>query len=267
MDKMQTAPTNTKIKLHGFNNLTKSVCLCFYRLHYVDTPESQHLYDSMIAKHFNADVLSALLQQVSEKIGGNILNTTCQNYQPQGASVTMMIAEDETPKSIEQTAPSQEMIKSIVNHLDKRHLCIHTYPETQSVNGINIFRADIEISTCGIISPLKAANLIIEYFNAELVTIDYRVRGVTKDINGRKHYIDEDITSIVSHLSSETLNTYQSSDENSPGNNSFSTRLKKREVELNDVLFNKNISSLSAIELNSLKAVIAAEINDLYLMQ
>jgi len=264
---MQIPPTNTKIKLHGFNNLTKSVCLCFYRLHYIDTPESQHLYNSMIAKQFDAEVLRSLLTQVSEKIGGNILNTACQNYQPQGASVTMMIAENETSNSIVQVRPDQQMVKSIVNHLDKSHLCIHTYPETQPVNGINIFRADIEISTCGIISPLKAADLLVEYFNAELVTIDYRVRGVTKDIDGGKHYIDEEITSITSHLSHDILHTYQSSDENLARNNNFSTRLKKREVELSDVLFNKNITSLSPIELNSLKAVITAEINDLYLMQ
>ena len=37
---------------------------------------------------------------------------------------------------------------------------MHTYPESHPDNGISTFRADIDVSTCGRISPLKALNYL-----------------------------------------------------------------------------------------------------------
>ena len=70
---------------------------------------------------------------------------------------------------------------AVVAHLDKSHITVHTYPETHPDNGIATFRADIDVSTCGVISPLKALNYLIESLESDIVVMDYRVRGFTRD--------------------------------------------------------------------------------------
>ena len=45
-------------------------------------------------------------------------------------------------------------------HLNKSHITVHTYPEYHPDEGISTFRADIDVSTCGEISPLKALNYL-----------------------------------------------------------------------------------------------------------
>ena len=48
---------------------------------------------------------------------------------------------------------------TVVGHLDKSHVTVHTYPEYHPDNSIATFRVDIEVSTCGEISPLNALGL------------------------------------------------------------------------------------------------------------
>jgi S-adenosylmethionine decarboxylase len=44
--------------------------------------------------------------------------------------------------------------------------------------------------------------------------MDYKVRGFTRDVSGKKHYIDHGITSIQNYISEETRNNYQMIDVN-----------------------------------------------------
>ena len=74
--------------------------------------------------------------------------------------------------------------EAMVAHLDKSHITVHTYPETHPHNGIATFRADIDVATCGVISPLKALNYLIDSFESDIVIMDYRVRGFTRDVKG-----------------------------------------------------------------------------------
>lgn len=64
-------------------------------------------------------------------------------------------------------------------------MTVHSYPESHPDNGISTFRLDIDVSTCGHISPLKALNYLIHSFDSDIVTMDYRVRGFTRDVDGK----------------------------------------------------------------------------------
>ena len=75
--------------------------------------------------------------------------------------------------------------ETIHAHLDKSHVTVHTYPEAHPDNAISTFRVDIDVSTCGRVSPLKALNYLIESFDSDIITIDYRVRGFTRDLEGK----------------------------------------------------------------------------------
>lgn len=117
-------------------------------------------------------------------IGANILNIAQQDYDPQGASVTMLISEGHMTEVVEteEVAEGNELQNptsdAVVAHLDKSHITVHTYPESHPDKGISTFRADIDVSTCGEISPLKALNYLINSFNSDIAIIDYRVRGL-----------------------------------------------------------------------------------------
>ena len=235
-----------KLHLHGFNNLTKTLSFNIYDINFAETAEQQSQYIEYIDEEYNAERLTNILTDVSHLIGANILNIAHQDYDPQGASVTMLIAEEpvisEELSNVEQPGPLPE---SVVAHLDKSHITVHTYPESHPDNGISTFRADIDVSTCGRISPLRALNYLIHSFDSDIVIMDYRVRGFTRDVRGKKHYIDHNIDSIQNFIAKDTKNLYQMIDVNVYQENIFHTKMILKELELDNYLFGVDASELS----------------------
>jgi S-adenosylmethionine decarboxylase len=229
-----------KIKLHGFNNLTKTLSFNMYDICYAKSSEDREAYISYIDEQYNADRLTQILTNVTEIIGANILNIAKQDYDPQGASVTILICEDPIEKefkdSYEKETPGP-LPETVVAHLDKSHITVHTYPEYHPDEGICTFRADIDVSTCGMISPLKALNYLIHSFEADIMTMDYRVRGFTRDITGRKLFIDHNINSIQNYIPNEVKNMYNMIDVNVYQENIFHTKCKLKQFDLDNYLF------------------------------
>lgn len=87
-------PKSKKIKLHGFNNLTKTLSFNIYDINYAETPEQQAAYIEYIDEEYNAERLTGILSEVTDIIGASILNVAHQDYDPQGASVTILISEE-----------------------------------------------------------------------------------------------------------------------------------------------------------------------------
>jgi S-adenosylmethionine decarboxylase len=227
-----------RLKLQGFNNLTKTLSFNIYDICYAGTNEEQERYIAYIDEAYNAKRLTQILVNVSNIIGANILNIAHQDYDPQGASVTMLISEE--PIASERLSNSEApgpLPEAVVCHLDKSHITVHTYPESHPDNGISTFRADIDVSTCGRISPLKALNYLIHSFESDIVTVDYRVRGFTRDIEGNKHFIDHQINSIQNYLSKDTMERYQMIDVNVYQENIFHTKMLLKDFDLNNYLF------------------------------
>ena len=228
-----------RLKLHGFNNLTKTLSFNIYDVCYAAGASQEHDYIRYIDEAYNAKRLTHILTDVVEIIGANVLNVARQDYDPYGASVTMLISEEPiAAKHLSNSpAPGPLLPETLVGHLDKSHLTVHTYPESHPDNGISSFRADIEVSTCGRISPLKALNYLIHSFESDIVILDYRVRGFTRDVNGKKHYIDHKINSIQNYLSRDTKNRYEMIDVNVYQENIFHTKMMLKEFKLDDYLF------------------------------
>ena len=227
-----------KLKLHGFNNLTKSLSFNMYDVCYAETEEQQQAYIEYIDEAYNAKRLTQILSDVSEIIGANILNIARQDYDPQGASVTMLISEEPVASErLSNTPAPGPLPEAVVAHLDKSHTTVHTYPESSPRSGISTFRADIDVSTCGRISPLKALNYLIHSLESDIVTIDYRVRGFTRDVRGHKYFIDHNISSIQNYLPRHIKNRYQMVDVNVYQENLFHTKMMMKEFHLDDYLF------------------------------
>jgi len=235
-----------KLKLKDFNNLTKILSFNIYDICFTQSEQQRRQYIEYIDEEYNAERLTNILKDVSRIIGANILNIAHQDYEPQGASVTMLISEEPTGTELINNAETPGPLPdSVVAHLDKSHLTVHTYPESHPENGISTFRADIDVSTCGKVSPLKALNYLIHSFDSDIVTMDYRVRGFTRDVYGNKHYIDHDINSIQNFIARDTKDRYQMIDVNVYQENIFHTKMMLKQFELDNYLFGVNASDLT----------------------
>ena len=257
---------NNKIKLYGFNNLTKTLSFNIYDICYAETEREQKDYIAYIDEQYNSERLTKILIRVAEMIGAQVLNISKQDYEPQGASVNVLIAEERiSPENIdkscnqgkpffEEIGIDKENMKkgntsqdtdTVHAHLDKSHITVHTFPEYHPDNSISTFRVDIDIATCGEISPLNTLNYLIDSFDSDIITIDYRIRGFTRDISGKKFFTDHNITSIQDYIELEKLKIYDAIDVNVYQSNIFHTKMLIKEIELKNYLFNQDVYEIA----------------------
>lgn len=256
-----------KLKLYGFNNLTKTLSFNIYDICYTRNKEDQKKYIEYIDEQYNAKRLTDILTEVTEIIGACVLNIAKQDYDPQGASVTILISEaplsdDEIDDSCNQGQLTFK--ESVVAHLDKSHITVHTYPESHPEDGISTFRADIDVSTCGEISPLNALNFLIKSFDSDIINLDYRVRGFTRDTDGTKHFIDHKIKSIQDYISEEILDSYDAIDSNIYKENIFHTKMLLEQFDLNNYLFSTEKVELSTAEQKEIRKKLRTEMEEIY---
>jgi len=256
-----------KLKLYGFNNLTKTLSFNIYDICYTKSKEDQQKYIEYIDEQYNAKRLTDILSDVTDTIGACILNIAKQDYDPQGASVTILISEEPLcDKEIDESC-NQGILAyrdSVVGHLDKSHITVHTYPESHPFEGISTFRVDIDVSTCGEISPLKALNLLINSFDSDIINLDYRVRGFTRDLDGTKHFIDHKIKSIQDYISDDVLDRYKANDSNVYQQNIFHTKMLLEEFDLDDYLFSTEKLDLSMEERKEIRKKLKEEMEEIY---
>lgn len=257
-----------KYKLYGFNNLTKTLSFNIYDICYAKSSEEQQQYLEYIDEQYNSERLTNILAQVTGIIGANILNIAKQDYDPQGASVTMLISEGEIPVEALDPSCNNGLIvpipQHVVGHLDKSHVTVHTYPESHPLEGVSTFRVDIDVSTCGKISPLKALNFLIESFDSDIINLDYRVRGFTRAVDGTKHFIDHSITSIQNFICEETKKRYNLVDVNVYQDNIFHTKMMLKEMNLDDYLFNMERKDLTNDEARTIKEILKLEMYEIF---
>jgi len=254
------------ITLHGFNNLTKTLSFNMYDICYTKTSEERKAYLAYIDEQYNAERLTGILTAVADIIGAHVLNIAKQDYEPQGSSVTMLVSEgpiEQAPDSSFEESPGP-LPDHVVMHLDKSHITVHTYPEYHPDEGISTFRADIDVSTCGEISPLKALNYLIHSFDADIMTIDYRVRGFTRDKSGYKLFIDHEINSIQNYTPDEVKARYQMIDVNVYQEHIFHTKCKLREFDINNYLFGYTQEELSPEERKEITVSVQWEMDEIF---
>jgi S-adenosylmethionine decarboxylase len=225
-----------KMRLYGFNNLTKSLSFNIYDICYAKTERAQRDYIAYIDEQYNSERLTNILYQLTEMIGANVISVSRQDYEPQGASVTFLIAEESMVKQAGDT---------VVAHLDKSHVTVHTYPEFHPESSLATFRVDIDVATCGDITPLSTLDFLISSFDSDIIIMDYKVRGFTRELNGKKLFIDHEIKSIQDYIDDKTLERYDAIDINVYQSNIFHTKMLIKEVVLQNYLFNADVYEIA----------------------
>ncbi|GHU45814.1 S-adenosylmethionine decarboxylase proenzyme [Clostridia bacterium] len=244
-----------KLSLYGFNNLTKSLSFNIYDVCYAKSEREQLDYIAYIDKQYNSERLVAILRHLTEMIGAKVLSVSKQDYEPRGASATFLISEHSkipkseidvtTSESEEDTAEPQPTTgSSAALHLDKSHVTVHTYPEYHPETSIATFRVDIDISTCGEITPLSTLDYLIGSFDSDIITIDYRIRGFTRDIHGEKIFSDSKVVTIQDYIAGNTLKKYDAVDVNVYQSNLFHTKMLVKEMDLQNYLFKTDVYEL-----------------------
>ncbi|MHB1528860.1 MAG: adenosylmethionine decarboxylase [Acidiferrobacteraceae bacterium] len=266
MRRVKLFQPSKKLRLESFNNLTKTLSFNIYDICYAKSGEARKEYIRYIDDAYNSARLTDILREVTSIIGANVLNIASQDYDPEGASVTMLISEvpiQEEPLNPEAPGPLPAA-RAVIGHLDKSHITVHTYPESHPDNGISTFRADIDVSTCGKISPLRALNYLIHTLESDIVTIDYRVRGFTRDVKGVKHYIDHKINSIQNFMDKATLGRYQAIDVNVYQENIFHTKMMLKDFSLANYLFGVTEEDLDPAEKKLVRQRLEREIVEIF---
>jgi S-adenosylmethionine decarboxylase len=80
--------THKKLKLEGFNNLTKAFSFNIYDVCYAQTLAQRREYIKYIDDAYNAQRLTRILTDVADIVGATVLNIARQDYHPQGARAT-----------------------------------------------------------------------------------------------------------------------------------------------------------------------------------
>lgn len=178
--------------LEGFNNLTKSLRTNLYFVH-ADPDECRQ----QIQTHYQASSLELMLQAIADRIEAVVLASSRQDYEPWGASALMLLSD------------AGPLDAAVHMHLNKSHLCAHTYPDFGSAGEPPCLRVDLDLASCGTISPLRSLNFILDRLRPSAAVIDYAVRGFTRNAGGGLLFQDHPLTRLPEALAPAWFDVYK----------------------------------------------------------
>ncbi|MFW7377563.1 MAG: adenosylmethionine decarboxylase [Oligoflexus sp.] len=216
----RVAPFDGPIKLVGFNNLTKALSFNLYDFCIARNDKEQESYIKYIHDRFNANRITEILKGICNIIEADVLAISDQDYDPWGASSLVLMSD-----------LKGSGVGNVKMHLDKSHICAHTYPDFRADGKICSFRVDIDIATCGEISPLKALNYMFKAFESDVVVVDYVVRGYTRDSEGRRVYMDHELRTIQDYIDPEIVKDYHCVDLALQSENIWQTKMMRTNMK------------------------------------
>ncbi|MBX9703329.1 MAG: S-adenosylmethionine decarboxylase [Silvanigrellaceae bacterium] len=248
----------------GFNNLTKALSFNLYDFAVATNDEERASYIRYIDERYSAKQIEAQLIRIAEIIDAEVLSVNSKDFDPYGASVVLLMSDIKGGQATESAA--NLMAQSTVSiHLDKSHICAHTYPDSLDPSGICSFRVDIDIATCGSISPLYALDFMFRAFESDVVCVDYVVRGFTRNKNGEKVYMDHHVENISQFISPMILREYETIDTNDPQKYTYQTMFCRKELDESSYFRNPKVI---APEVCAEKmALIRKEMNSIFRMK
>jgi S-adenosylmethionine decarboxylase len=214
----RVVPFEGPIKLEGFNNLTKALSFNLYDFCVARNEAERESYVKYIYDKF-----TSILTGICDIIEANVLAVSDQDYDPWGASSLVLMSDIK--------GSGVGGMSEVKMHLDKSHICAHTYPDFRADGQVCSFRIDIDIATCGEISPLNALNYMFEACEADVVIADYVVRGYTRDTAGRRVFMDHDLRSIQEYIDPKILEQYHCVDLALQSENIWQTKMMRTKMD------------------------------------
>jgi len=107
-------------------------------------------------------------------------------------------------------------------------------------------------------------NYLIDEFDADIIDIDYRIRGMTRDHQGTKQFNDQKITHISEYFSDNVKAKYQHINRDLAQSNLFHSRLSRKVIAVDDYLLALNNYQLSSAARKVIKSDIEQELIELF---
>ena len=76
---------NNKLKLYGFNNLTKSLSFNIYDVCYARTPKAQLDYIAYVDEAYNSKRITEIMTHLTEMIGAQVLSVSAAGLRSAGS--------------------------------------------------------------------------------------------------------------------------------------------------------------------------------------
>lgn len=213
----------------GFNNLTKALSFNLYDFAVALNEEERASYIRYIDERYSAKSIEATLVRIADIIDATVLNVSSKDFDPYGASVVLLMSDVKGGGGGDHANLMGQSTISV--HLDKSHICAHTYPDSLDPDGICSFRVDIDIATCGSISPLYALDFMFNSFESDVVVVDYVVRGFARTTQAKKIYMDHKINSVTDFVSPNIVKQYQTVDDNNSAGLTYQTRFMRSQLD------------------------------------
>jgi len=215
----------SKLKLSGFNNLRKLLSFSFYDFVVAQDEGDRKSYAAYLNERYAAARIRGLLERIAEIVDAEVLSASEQDYDPYGASALLLLSDEAGSGTPPGWASSVRM------HLDKSHIAAHTYPDFAHPEGLLGFRVDIELSTCGEISPLRSLDEIFHFFDTDVVVIDYLVRGYTRAEDGAHVFMDHEVPSIAHFIDPAILAQFERVERDLPQARTWQLKLLRTAVD------------------------------------
>lgn len=215
----------SKLKLRGFNNLRKLLSFSFYDFVVATDEEDRKSYAAYLNERYAAARVRGLLERIAEIIDAEVLAASEQDYDPYGASALLLLSDEAG------SGEPPAWASAVRLHLDKSHIAAHTYPDFSGPRGLLGFRVDIELSTCGEISPLRSLNEIFHFFDTDVVVIDYLVRGYTRAEDGSHVFMDHELNSIAHFIEPEVLEQFERVERALPAAHTWQLKLLRSRID------------------------------------
>ncbi|GAY77441.1 S-adenosylmethionine decarboxylase proenzyme [Sporolactobacillus inulinus] len=90
------------------------------------------------------------------------------------------------------------------------------------------------------------------------------MRGFTRDVDGKKLFMDHPITSIQNYIDDETLENYDAVDINVYQANLFHTKMLIKELDLQNYLFNRDVLEIPPKERLKISSNLRREMIEIY---
>ena len=215
----------SRLKLSGFNNLRKLLSFSFYDFVVATGEADRKSYAAYLNERYAAARIRGLLERIAAIIDARVLAASEQDYDPYGASALLLLSDEAGSGATPGWASSVRL------HLDKSHIAAHTYPDFAHPEGILGFRVDIELSTCGEISPLRSLDEIFHFFDTDVVVIDYLVRGYTRAEGGAHVFMDHEVPSIAHFIDPEILDQFERVERALPAAHTWQLKLLRTRID------------------------------------
>ncbi|MEF9893286.1 MAG: hypothetical protein RR738_08150 [Anaerorhabdus sp.] len=227
------------IKDLGTNNLTKILSVNLYKIIYVDGEKEN--YKKVFKETYPVK---------------KIMDTICSVLQNDGLKIVNIYEQKDLNEEFIVVSFSKE---STTNTLNCNQIQIHTVIE-DNIENLIVMRFDIEEIVRKDNSALSILNDVVEMINADIVFVDYHVRGFIQDSTGRKYFNDSEIYSMKDFINADLLAKYDAHEMNISRSNIYHLKLVVNKINIQDYIADLNIEELNMQDEFKIKRTLNDEI-------